>query len=117
MADRLQLNSKASNHTTAEHFGSELQAEETFGVSIDTTGDLAAVQRAVLAWSEGICATSNKFLRPTGSLPRIHIWRIANGNLTGSNETLPMRSGLLGRSPGMEQLKTLGPGILVGISE
>lgn len=65
MADRLQLNSKASNHTTAEHFGSELQAEETFGISIDTTGDLAAVQRAVLEWSEGICATSNKILRPT----------------------------------------------------
>ncbi|KID67801.1 uncharacterized protein G6M90_00g094030 [Metarhizium brunneum] len=65
MADRLQLNSKAPNHTTAEHFSSELQAEEPFGISIDTTGDLAAVQRAVLEWREGICATSNKILRPT----------------------------------------------------
>ncbi|KAK8924296.1 hypothetical protein VCV18_004715 [Metarhizium anisopliae] len=65
MADHLQLNSKAPNHTTAELLGSELQAEETFGISIDTAGDLAAVQRAVLEWREGICATSNKILRPT----------------------------------------------------
>ncbi|KID97061.1 glycoside hydrolase family 18 protein, partial [Metarhizium majus ARSEF 297] len=108
-ADRLQLNSKAPNHTTAEHCSSELQAEETLGISIYTTGDVAAVQRAVLAWSEGICATSNKILRPTGSIPRIHIWQIAKGNLTGNNETLPMSSGLLGRSPGMEQIKTLRP--------
>ncbi|OAA42196.1 glycoside hydrolase family 18 protein [Metarhizium rileyi] len=109
MADHLQSDSKVPSHTTAEHCNSELQAGDSLGISIDTTGDLAAVQRAVLAWSEGICATSNKILRPAGTIRDIQTWQIAKGNFSVSNDTLATSSGLQGRSAGIEQWKALRP--------
>ncbi|RFU75800.1 glycoside hydrolase family 18 [Trichoderma arundinaceum] len=39
--------------------GEDRNADYTFGVAIDTTGDIAAVQKAVVSWSNGTCFSGN----------------------------------------------------------
>ncbi|PHH81029.1 hypothetical protein CDD80_4333 [Ophiocordyceps camponoti-rufipedis] len=59
-------------------------SERSFGVAIDTNGSLGMVQRIVLAWSQGYCATGiSADFEQMGNFP-LGAWEIDDKN-TGSN--------------------------------
>ena len=51
LANRLETDSPVDNRIVAQLCGSGRQPERTFGISINTTGDLAAVQKMIWGWS------------------------------------------------------------------
>lgn len=51
---------EVSIDTVAQLCGNGRSSEEAIGVIIDTDGDLAKVQRQLLGWSHGACASFNK---------------------------------------------------------
>ncbi|KHO00990.1 glycoside hydrolase family 18 protein [Metarhizium album ARSEF 1941] len=104
LADHLRSSSNVSSHTTAELCSGKMQPENSFGISVDVTGNLAAVQRAVLAWSKGTCASSNKALRPTGMAAPVGVWQIAATSWTGNVSSPTTNLGPLRSKQG----KTLG---------
>lgn len=55
LTEHLNSNEFAHKRTVAELCSDGDQPSRIFGVSVDTTGDLAAVQRAALGWSTGSC--------------------------------------------------------------
>lgn len=55
LAQRTSTNATKASRTVAELCGSGRTSERSFGVVVDTTGDLARVQKTALAWSEGKC--------------------------------------------------------------
>ncbi|KAK4156324.1 hypothetical protein C8A00DRAFT_41196 [Chaetomidium leptoderma] len=101
LAGRLRTERSISNHTIAQLCGSGRVPERVFGIAIDTTGDLAALQRTALAWSKGICAgvVDGSDLKSAGNLEGVKLFEIAvaptadgnNGTLgAGNNSTSPM---------------------------
>jgi hypothetical protein len=84
----------ASKRMVAQLCGSGRPAEQAFGVSIDTTGDLVAVQKIALEWTQGKCA-SDASLKPAGVLPGIKVLQTAAGapgNGTSLHSQLKNRS-------------------------
>lgn len=77
------------NRTNIELCGGSREPERTFGLSIDTTGDLDSVQEAILDWSQGKCSQrSDLKLRNRGKVPGIKVFDIASigaRNGTGNN--------------------------------
>jgi hypothetical protein len=55
LTEHLNSNEFTHKRTVAELCSDGHQPSRIFGVSVDTTGDLAAVQRAALGWSTGSC--------------------------------------------------------------
>ncbi|KAK8028336.1 hypothetical protein PG991_005392 [Apiospora marii] len=96
VATRLQARGSMYDRTIAQLCGSDTQPESSFGVAIDTTGDLAAVQRAAAGWSQGNC-TGGENLKPAAEILDFKVHSIlkatfaANGT-AGSNGTLPSAS-------------------------
>ncbi|KAK8080351.1 hypothetical protein PG997_008169 [Apiospora hydei] len=56
VATQLQARGPMADRTVAQICGNGTKPESIFGVAIDTTGDLAAVQRIAADWSQGDCA-------------------------------------------------------------
>ncbi|KAH6851101.1 glycoside hydrolase family 18 protein [Chaetomium sp. MPI-CAGE-AT-0009] len=59
VAGRLQTGDSMGNQTVAQICGGGRGPETVFGLSIDTTGDIAAVQKTAVAWSRGDCSESS----------------------------------------------------------
>ncbi|KAK4447349.1 hypothetical protein QBC34DRAFT_355211 [Podospora aff. communis PSN243] len=53
-----QGNISSVDHSAAQLCDGTASAERTFGIAVDTTGNLAAVQKTVAAWSKGQCVDS-----------------------------------------------------------
>lgn len=56
LGEHISAGGSVSNQTVAELCGNGRKPQQVFGAAIDTTGDLAAVQKAALDWSKGTCA-------------------------------------------------------------
>ncbi|KAM0329996.1 hypothetical protein ACHAQA_004165 [Verticillium albo-atrum] len=89
MAKRFQEPSiSVANRTAIELCDGERLSSRIFGLSVDNTGDLAAVQAAALGWSSGKCTMDIDYdLRPDGSLASVKIFDIAGTDLA-SNSTV-----------------------------
>jgi hypothetical protein len=90
LIERLQNNSSISSHTVAQLCGDERPPEKVFGISIDTTRNLVAVQRRALGWSRGDCA-ADEDLKSAGFLSGIQVFEIAgttDSNVTNANSSL-----------------------------
>lgn len=85
----LESDGPVANHTVAQLCGSDRQPERVFGVVIDTTGDLAAVQKTALGWSKGTCAANVDF-KTAAELSEAKVFDISAGGkgTFGSNGTL-----------------------------
>jgi hypothetical protein len=80
------------NRTVAQLCSSDGGPDGTFGVSIDGTGHLAAVQKDLLEWSTGKCSSDDTLLRTTTTtraLAEVKVWDIASGHKSfDKNKTL-----------------------------
>ncbi|PGG99158.1 hypothetical protein GX51_06417 [Blastomyces parvus] len=79
LTERLQTSKSVGNRTVAQLCGGERVPEQIFGVTIDATGNLAAVQKTALEWSKGNCARTADFTNAE-NLPGIKIWSVAGSN-------------------------------------
>lgn len=93
LTGRLRSDVMVANQTVVQLCSEERHPERIFGMSIDTTGDLAAVQKTDLDWSVGQCV-SRENLRPASDLASIRVFDIAginnstrNGTITGSTNS------------------------------
>ncbi|KAF7555882.1 hypothetical protein G7Z17_g1807 [Cylindrodendrum hubeiense] len=75
LSKHFQSSNSHREHMVAELCNSEHQKEQVFGVSIDHSGDLAAVQNDALQWSKGSCAIQGD-LNPTEELPGVNMFDI-----------------------------------------
>lgn len=83
---RVQTETFVANRTVAQICHGETKSELGFGVAIDTTGNLGAVQRAAMNWRRGVCASDKMLDAPTEILnTKIHTISQAG---TASNTTL-----------------------------
>ncbi|KAK4072464.1 CAZyme family GH18 and CBM24 [Trichoderma harzianum] len=80
-----------SSHTVAQLCGSGRLSTRTFGVSVDTTGDLAAVQKTALGWSNGICASKGDLIT-AGNLAGVKVLDIGGNNSTFNSEKSSLTS-------------------------
>jgi hypothetical protein len=88
----------AGKRTIAQLCGNGTLADGAFGIAIDTSGDLASVQKIAREWSHGECASDTK-LKSSGPLEGVKIFKIkeeagvvsgnASSNRSVSNNTLP----------------------------
>ncbi|KAK2599166.1 hypothetical protein QQS21_005356 [Conoideocrella luteorostrata] len=88
LASTLQSQSSVANHTVAELCSSKRKPQSVFGIFVDTSGDLAAVQKSALAWSQGSCAIAQGGdLKMAGDLTGVKVMDIAGANttFTGNN--------------------------------
>lgn len=75
------------SRTVAQLCGGGRLPDRVFGISIDTSGNLAAVQKTALEWSKGICAEEH--LKSTEVLPNVKVLDLAGSSNTSiSNSTL-----------------------------
>jgi hypothetical protein len=74
-----------STRTVAQLCGSERESDRILGIAIDTTANLAALQKTALAWSQGSCA-ADEDLKAAGDLPKVNIPEVARGPQESSIE-------------------------------
>ncbi|EHK96459.1 putative Killer toxin subunits alpha/beta [Glarea lozoyensis 74030] len=91
----------AANRTIVQRCGLQTGSTRTFGVAIDTTGDLAGVQEMAANWAKGNCVSQDN-LQPSGSV-KINLFNLsgpgaANNITLSSNSTLSSNGTLTGRS-------------------
>ncbi|KAM5368692.1 hypothetical protein ACJZ2D_009358 [Fusarium nematophilum] len=65
-----------SNKTAVELCSSGRRSQQVVGVAIDTTGDLAAVQKTAMQWSKGVCAVQGG-VKSAGLLQGVRVFNIA----------------------------------------
>ncbi|KAK3986114.1 hypothetical protein QBC44DRAFT_373421 [Cladorrhinum sp. PSN332] len=66
----------SANQTVVQLCGNDRTPDQVFGIAIDTTGDLAAVQRLARGWSQGECANSEDLVISKTGLPDVDVWGI-----------------------------------------
>ncbi|OAX82110.1 hypothetical protein ACJ72_03545 [Emergomyces africanus] len=79
LAGHLQTSKFVGHPIVAQLCGSGRLPEQIFGIAIDTTGNLAAVQKTALEWSKGNCARTGDFTNAK-NLSGIKIWSLASSN-------------------------------------
>ena len=85
LSARLQTDKNSvSNRTVIQLCDTERQSSQMFGVVIDTTGDLAGVQRTALGWSNGKCAEDER-LKLQGEAMSVRVSEILSSGLTNLN--------------------------------
>ena len=77
-----------SNRTLTQLCSGARLPERILGISIDTTGDLAFVQRIAHGWSKGSCATeSDADLRISGTLAGVKVFDLGGASFNSTNGT------------------------------
>ena len=71
----------APGRMVAQLCSSGRSPDRIVGIAVDGTGNLAAVQKAVFDWSQGVCATNEHF-NPAGALEDVEVSVIADTNAT-----------------------------------
>lgn len=78
-----------ANHTVAQLCGNGRASDRTLGISIDGTGNLMAVQKTLLGWSQGDCPAFQDVVS-SGSIDDVNVYEMSVGNYTSStNGTNP----------------------------
>ncbi|KAL9573156.1 hypothetical protein ACKAV7_002841 [Fusarium commune] len=83
------LDSASPSTAIAELCGDGRNADYTFGIAIDTTGNLASVQKAIVSWTNGSCFATGQ---PTAKLSGVKIFEaplipLSQGNSTKRSAT------------------------------
>lgn len=86
LSERLGNHGLAGDRTVAQLCGNVRTSRTTFGIAIDTTDNLAAVQGSVLNWSEGVCSNDSA-LELIAPLSNINIMQLASSNSTNTTST------------------------------
>ena len=90
---------KALSSAILQLCGDERNADHTFGVAIDTAGNLAAVQKSVAAWNEATCVN---ITGTTSKLDDVSVLEeplvVANNGTLGSKGTMPNNGTLRART-------------------
>ncbi|KAK4233824.1 hypothetical protein C8A03DRAFT_47714 [Achaetomium macrosporum] len=108
-AGRLRAGDSVANQTVAQICSGGRGAETVFGLSVDTTGDIAGVQRTVLAWSRGDCADGNDRGPPqTHETLAIKVFDIASAPLTDDDGTVIIRPRNWSANHAWQRAATLG---------
>ncbi|KAM5349053.1 hypothetical protein ACJ41O_008876 [Fusarium nematophilum] len=108
LAEHLQTSPSVSNRTVAEACGGDRQPERVLGISVDTSGDLAAVQNAALQWSKGNCMTEESF-KSAGHLTGVKLFDIGGANSTFvGNASSPSPRGIGSRALDLGKRYLLG---------
>lgn len=81
VAQGLQNTASVANRTLAQLCDIESKAEQIFGISIDTTGNILAVQRAAFDWVQGKCAIDGILDVPEDTLA-VKIFDIAGASFS-----------------------------------
>lgn len=81
LAANLQDSGSISAYTVTQLCGRGRIPARTFGISVDATGNLAAVQKTALDWSKGICAAERDLIA-TGNLADVKVLDIGGSNST-----------------------------------
>ncbi|KAF4450549.1 glycoside hydrolase family 18 protein [Fusarium austroafricanum] len=76
LAGHIQTSNSFANETIVELCGKGRRPDRVFGISVDTTGNLAAVQNKALQWSKGISAFQGD-ISPSESLRGVKVFDIA----------------------------------------
>ncbi|KAH6997387.1 glycoside hydrolase family 18 protein [Ilyonectria destructans] len=84
-----EFHGSSPSSAVVELCGEDRNADYTFGVAIDTTGDMAAVQKAVASWSNGTCFGDGKSQSKLSSVkifeaPVIHLGHGSSGKRSPS---------------------------------
>ncbi|RYP06455.1 hypothetical protein DL766_010222 [Monosporascus sp. MC13-8B] len=108
LAARLQTGGSIPSRTVAQLCNGGRQPERVFGVSIDTTGNLAGVQKTAWDWSRGNCAADRELVS-AGVLPSIKVFDIAGAPIRGTNETLSGNGTSEASSPSRSQKRSWFP--------
>ncbi|RYO80140.1 hypothetical protein DL764_009933 [Monosporascus ibericus] len=108
LAARLQTGDSIPSRTVAQLCNRGRQPERVFGVSIDTTGDLAGVQKTVWDWSQGDCAADRELVSAE-VLPSIKVFDIAGAPMRDTNETLSGNGTSEASSPSQSQKRSWFP--------
>ena len=99
LSQHLHTEGVSGSRTVAQVCGNGRDGKRVLGISIDATGDLAAVQKDTIAWKKGECiATKESQSAPVQA--EISIMEITGGNATTVNSTLALRNIIRGRSLG-----------------
>ncbi|KAI1804250.1 carbohydrate-binding module family 24 protein [Daldinia bambusicola] len=91
LAAHLRSGSSIPDRVVAQLCDKERHTEKIFGISIDTTGDLPAVQKTVLNWSEGNCA-EDKGSGAVLDLLDVSVFDIAEESMVNDNGILGRRN-------------------------
>ncbi|UKZ57771.1 hypothetical protein TrVGV298_011632 [Trichoderma virens] len=94
LAAKLLDSDSISDYTVAQLCGRGRIPARTLGISVDTTGNLAAVQKTALDWSKGICAATGDLI-VAGNLADVKVLDIGGSNSTFSgarNSSLASRA-------------------------
>jgi hypothetical protein len=83
LSERLGNHGLAGNRTVAQLCGKGRTSATTLGIAIDTTENLAAVQKSVLNWSKGVCSDDSA-LELIAPLSNINIMQLAGSNSTNT---------------------------------
>lgn len=81
VTERLGHEGLAGNRTIAQLCGDGHSPKFTFGIAIDTTGNLVSIQNTVSNWSKGICNDGTN-LPAIAPISKIGIMEITSGNST-----------------------------------
>ncbi|KAL5316125.1 hypothetical protein ACEPPN_017003 [Leptodophora sp. 'Broadleaf-Isolate-01'] len=98
LAARWEGGGPVSNRTVAQLCGSERDSTRIFGIAIDTTGDLAAVQQMAAGWSKGSCVEQGNLIADIDLAIRVFdiagspIANAGNSSSIISNRTVTARS-------------------------
>lgn len=76
LSQHLESSSSIANQTFVQLHDSGRKANRVFGIFLDTTGDIAAVQKATRQWSEGSSAVGKDVVL-SGSLSNVKVYDIA----------------------------------------
>jgi hypothetical protein len=97
LADQLQANSSAPSRMVAQ-LCDQKSADKVFGIAIDSTGDLAGLQKTVMTWASGSCVVEPE-LTSESRLAGVGVFDLAQSNSTlktqpvkGNNSTVARRS-------------------------
>ncbi|CZS72048.1 unnamed protein product [Fusarium graminearum] len=73
LASALENPSQRSDQIVAELCETKFRREHIFGIAVDISGDLAAVQKSTLAWSQGNCVVNSQ-MKGTGIIPGVQVY-------------------------------------------
>jgi hypothetical protein len=114
LTERLRTSDAVPDRIVAQRCGHEDPAEAILGISIDNTGDLAAVQQTALEWSKANCAIHGD-LRAVGKSLGVKVFEIARAPASdaidaiaglGGNNTHRPRQRYEGRSTSLDRRAT-----------
>ncbi|QPH01779.1 hypothetical protein C2857_005982 [Epichloe festucae Fl1] len=95
LSSTFQLQNLIPNRTVTELCSLKRGSDRIVGITVDTSRNLAAVQRTALEWSKGRCAIkADMDLSTVGGLADVRIMEIAASNITsaGNNSTRTAQS-------------------------